>query len=45
MSSDEFRVGLDDRMDIETRGEITLKGVGLTRTHWLVRSHSYRALS
>lgn len=43
--SDEFRAGLDDIMDFETRGEITLKGVGLTRTHWLVPSHEYRGLS
>jgi len=33
--SDEFRSGLTDIMHFETRGEIDLKGVGSTRTHWL----------
>ena len=35
--SDEFRAGLEQIMDFDERGEITLKGVGLTRTHWLLR--------
>ncbi len=34
--SDAFREGLGEPMTFEERGEITLKGVGLTRTHWLV---------
>ena len=34
--SDAFRTGLEDTMGFETRGEITLKGVGPTQTHWLV---------
>ena len=34
--SDDFRAGLEDTMGFEERGEITLKGVGPTRTHWLV---------
>ncbi len=33
--SDAFREGLVDLMHFETRGELKLKGVGLTRTHWL----------
>ncbi len=45
MSTDGFSVGLDDRVPTETRGAITLKGVGLIRTRWLVRSHSCRAPS
>ena len=34
--SDDFRAGLEDTIGFEERGEITLKGVGPTRTHWLV---------
>ena len=34
--SDAFRIGLQDTMNFEEHGEITLKGVGLTRTHWLI---------
>jgi len=34
--SDAFRAGLEDRADFEERGQITLKGVGLVRTHWWV---------
>ncbi len=37
--SDDFRAGLQDTMQFEERGEITLKGVGPTRTHWLVSRH------
>ena len=33
--SDAFRAGLSDTHLFETRGEIELKGVGVTRTHWL----------
>jgi adenylate cyclase len=33
--SDAFRSGLDDRLTFEVRGEIELKGVGATMTHWL----------
>lgn len=33
--SDAFKSGLDNTMNFELRGEITLKGVGMTRTHWL----------
>lgn len=33
--SDEFRMGSSQTMTFEKRGEITLKGVGLTLTHWL----------
>jgi adenylate cyclase len=38
--SDDFRADLDDIMNFEVRGEINLKGVGLTRTHWLICKHS-----
>jgi len=34
--SDAFRKGLEETMKFEIRGEVELKGVGLTRTHWLV---------
>ena len=34
--SDAFRAGLEAEINFETRGEITLKGVGPTQTHWLV---------
>ncbi len=34
--SDAFRNGLEPEVNFETRGEITLKGVGPTQTHWLV---------
>ena len=34
--SDAFRKGLEESMKFEIRGEVELKGVGLTRTHWLV---------
>ena len=34
--SDAFREGLDSKLHFETRGKIELKGVGLTRTHWLL---------
>lgn len=35
--SEAFRHGLDEMMDFQERGEITLKGVGPTRTHWMVK--------
>jgi adenylate cyclase len=38
--SDEFKTGSVGAMSFEERGEITLKGVGITRTHWLVELHS-----
>lgn len=31
-----FRRALDDEMEFEERGEVTLKGVGAIRTHWLM---------
>lgn len=31
-----FRHALDDTMGFEERGEVTLKGVGAVRTHWLM---------
>jgi adenylate cyclase len=34
--SDEFRSGLNETMAFEERGEISLKGIGRTRTHWLI---------
>jgi adenylate cyclase len=34
--STQFRAGLDDVMRFETRGKISLKGVGPTHTHWLL---------
>lgn len=34
--SDAFRAGLNDKLAFEERGEITLKGVGLATTHWLI---------
>lgn len=34
--SDAFRVGSQKAMTFEEHGEILLKGVGLTRTHWLL---------
>jgi adenylate cyclase len=34
--SDHFRTRLDKNYDFEERGEIELKGVGRTRTHWLI---------
>jgi adenylate cyclase len=34
--SEQFRAGLDDVMRFESRGKITLKGVGSTHTHWLL---------
>ena len=34
--SDQFREGLEHILEFEERGEINLKGVGPTRTHWLV---------
>ncbi len=33
--SDAFRAGLDGSLTFEVRGEIELKGVGATLTHWL----------
>jgi adenylate cyclase len=36
--SDAFREGSDQTMHFDERGEIELKGVGMTRTHWLVRT-------
>ena len=33
--SEAFRAGSAEGMDFEERGEITLKGVGRTHTHWL----------
>ena len=38
--SDTFKAGLDNCMASDERGEITIKGVGLTRTHWLVEDNS-----
>ena len=37
--SDAFRTGLAGLMDFEERGEISIKGLGQTRTHWLVGTH------
>lgn len=34
--SDGFRTSMEAVMDFETRGEVDLKGMGPTRTHWLV---------
>ena len=34
--SDTFKEGLTDTMTFSERGEINIKGVGLTRTYWLV---------
>ncbi|HCH65265.1 MAG: hypothetical protein CL927_12965 [Deltaproteobacteria bacterium] len=34
--SDAFRLGLEDTMEFEARGERHLKGVGLVHTHWLL---------
>ena len=34
--SDGFRTSMEAVMDFETRGEVDLKGIGPTRTHWLV---------
>ncbi len=34
--SDQFKTGLEATMNFETRGDVQLKGVGPTRTHWLV---------
>jgi adenylate cyclase len=34
--SDAFRAGLNDKLAFEERGEITLKGVGVATTHWLI---------
>jgi|GEM_PF-959465 len=36
--SSEFRANLNDKMKFKERGEISIKGVGLTRTHWLENS-------
>ena len=38
--SDAFKAGLEDIMTFELRGEINLKGVGLTRTYWLTNCQS-----
>mgnify|MGYP001263901570 CR=1 FL=1 len=38
--SDTFKAGIGDSMTCDERGEITIKGVGLTRTHWLVGHNS-----
>ena len=35
-----FRAGMEQTMGFETRGEVDLKGVGPTRTHWLVDPRS-----
>ena len=40
--SDTFKAGIGDSMTCVERGEITIKGVGLTRTHWLVGHNSGR---
>ena len=34
--SEAFRAGLEGAMAFEARGEVALKGVGMTRTHWLL---------
>ena len=34
--SETFRAGLEEVLPFEGRGEVTLKGVGPTRTHWLL---------
>ena len=38
--SDTFRACLDEQMAFDERGEVAIKGVGLTRTHWLVGNNS-----
>ena len=38
--SDTFRASLDEQMAFDERGEVAIKGVGLTRTHWLVGDNS-----
>ena len=38
--SDEFRAGLEGVFEFKERGEIPLKGVGLTRTHWMSRTNA-----
>ena len=34
--SDRFRQELEEHFEFEERGEVILKGVGSTRTHWLL---------
>ena len=34
--SDAFRKGSENTLDFEERGEVSIKGVGLVSTHWLV---------
>ena len=38
--SDDFRAGLEGVFEFKERGEIPLKGVGLTRTHWMGSTNS-----
>lgn len=40
--SEAVRTGLEEVLSFEVRGEVTLKGVDPTRTHWLLAGHTRR---